>query len=341
MTSTDTSLVKNEKIRRNPLIAKFFSIRELGPFVLLVILGIIFANVGPAFLSPMNIGNMLAFIPELGIMALGMTMLLTAGEFDLSLGAVFGFCPVFLFILYNQKIMPFEAAFIVSLLAATLIGLANGYFVTKVGITSLITTIGMQMMVRGAALFISNGYFQATWHAESWIKSVVVGQIWQAGDFKLLASLFWFVGLAALFYYIQNHTRFGNWSRATGGNAKSARARGVNTDRTKIILFVICSLLAGFAGIMDSLRIQSAYPLSGTGYELEIMAMVVIGGTSLYGGRGTIIGTIIGVFLLRMIQNGIIIIGVPGLAYNIFVGAIIVLMMSVYAVIEKRQIGEG
>jgi simple sugar transport system permease protein len=244
-------------------------------------------------------------------------------------------------VLYNQHIMSFEAAFAVSLIMAALIGLVNGLLVTKLRISSLITTIGMMLIVRGGALYITNGFPQATWKTESWIKEAVVGTVAQSGDFTLLASLVWYVALAILLHFVLKNTRFGNWVLATGGNDKAARARGVNTDRVKVILFVLCALLSGFAGAMDSLRIESAYPISGTGYELEIIAMVVIGGTLLLGGRGTIIGTVIGVFLLRTIRNGIIVVGVPGLAYNIFVGLIIVIMMAVHSLIERAQVGES
>jgi len=107
----------------------------------------------------------------------------------------------------------------------------------------------------------------------------------------------------------------------------------------KISLFMATSFLAGFAGIIDSIRIASAYPISGTGYELEVIAMTVVGGTSLFGGYGRVLGTVIGVTLLRSIRNGIVVVGVPGLAYNIFVGVIILAMMAVHALIEKRTTG--
>jgi simple sugar transport system permease protein len=321
----------------NRSFARLSTYRELGPFGLLIILSIAFYFANPAFLSTMNVSNMLSYVPELGIIALGMTLLLTAGEFDLSVGATFGFCPVLMFILYNQHVMPFEVAFAVSLVAAILIGLANGLFVAKVRLSSFITTIGMALIVRGAALYISNGFPQATWKTETWIKTALVGTVAEIGAFILLSSLFWYVGLAIVMHFVLNNFRFGNWTLATGGNARAARARGVNTGRVKIILFVVCAFLAGLAGIMDSLRIESAYPIAGTGYELEVIAMVVIGGTSLYGGRGTVIGTVIGVFLLRVIRNGIVVVGVPGLAYNIFVGMIIILMMTLHSFYGRRQ----
>ena len=135
-------------------------------------------------------------------------------------------------------------------------------------------------------------------------------------------------------------TRFGNWVFATGGNIRAARARGINTDRLKIILFVVSALAASFSGLIDAFRISSVFPIAGQGYELEVIAMVVIGGTSLSGGSGTLIGTLIGAMLLRVMRNGIIVMGVPGMAYNIFVGGIILAMMGIHSVIERKAGGE-
>ena len=111
----------------------------------------------------------------------------------------------------------------------------------------------------------------------------------------------------------------------------------MNVKRTKVRLFMLSSVLSGFAGIISSIRTSAANPNSGTGYELEVIAMVVIGGTALSGGRGTIIGTVIGIFILRLMRNGIVMIGVPGLAYNIFIGAIILGMMALHSWLERRH----
>ena len=119
--------------------------------------------------------------------------------------------------------------------------------------------------------------------------------------------------------------------------ASAARARGVNVGRTKIVLFMLSAVMAAFAGIISSIRTSAANPNSGTGYELEVIAMVVIGGTALTGGRGTIIGTVLGIFILRVMRNGIVLIGVPGLAYNIFIGAIILGMMALHSWLERRH----
>ena len=147
--------------------------------------------------------------------------------------------------------------------------------------------------------------------------------------------------MAILFGYVLSQTRMGNWIQASGGNADAARARGIKVERTKIILFVLTAVVSAFAGIISSIRTLSANPNSGTGYELEIIAMVVIGGTALNGGRGTIIGTVLGVLILRVMRNGIVMVGVPGLAYNIFIGAIIMTMVALHAFLERRRRSEA
>jgi len=111
----------------------------------------------------------------------------------------------------------------------------------------------------------------------------------------------------------------------------------VRVGRTKIALFVLSSMMAALAGVISSIRTSSANPNSGTGYELEVIAMVVIGGTALSGGRGTILGTVLGIFILRVMRNGIVLIGVPGLAYNIFIGAIILGMMALHSWLDRRH----
>jgi simple sugar transport system permease protein len=136
---------------------------------------------------------------------------------------------------------------------------------------------------------------------------------------------------------VLTQTKTGNWIQASGGNPEAARARGVQVSRTKIILFVAAAIISAYAGIASSIRVSAANPNSGTGYELEVIAMVVIGGTMLSGGRGTIIGTVIGVLILRVMRNGIVLIGVPGLAYNIFIGAIILGMMALHSWLERRH----
>jgi simple sugar transport system permease protein len=324
-------------IPRRPLAQRLIAMPEFGPFVLLVLELAVFWSINHDFLSWQNISNVLAFTVELGLIALAMTLLMTSGEFDLSVGSVFGFSPVLMWTLFNAGVTSLEAGFFVALLVAALIGLINGWFVTKLRIPSFLVTLGMLLVVRGTALFITNGFPQRTWDAGgSWLPSVLVGEV-QIGSFRLYISLLWFIAAALLLGYVLTQTRVGNWIQASGGNPGAARARGVNVDRTKIALFMVSAAMSAFAGVISSIRTSAANPNSGTGYELEVIAMVVIGGTALSGGRGTIIGTVLGILILRIMRNGIVLIGVPGLAYNIFIGAIILGMMALHSWLERRH----
>lgn len=310
---------------------------ELGPIVLLVLMLAVFTAINPDFLSPLNISNTLSFTVELGLIALAMTLLMTAGEFDLSVGSLFGFSPVLMWTLYNAGATGLTTAFLIALITAAAIGLFNGLFVTRLRIPSFLVTLGMLLVVRGTALFITNGFPQRTWNAGGTLLADTLVGDFHIGPFRIYASLFWFIGAALLLGYVLNRTKYGNWIQASGGNATAARARGVNVDGTKVALFVLCSVMAAFAGVISSIRTSAANPNSGTGYELEVIAMVVIGGTVLTGGRGTILGTVIGVLILRVMRNGIVLIGVPGLAYNIFIGAIILGMMALHSWLERRH----
>ncbi len=239
--------------------------------------------------------------------------------------------------LFNAEFLSFGMSFLVAMLTAMAIGLFTGLFVTRLKIPSFLVTLGMLLVVRGTALYITNGFPQRTWSAEgTWLATILVGDFY-VGPFRIYASLFWFIAVAIVLGYVLTRTKTGNWIQASGGNPQAARARGVKVERTKIALFVLTATLAAFAGMISSIRTASANPNSGTGYELEVIAMVVIGGTVLTGGRGTILGTVIGTLILRVMRNGIVLIGVPGLAYNIFVGAIILGMMALHSWLERRH----
>lgn len=309
---------------------------EFGPFVLLVLGMVAFTLRSPTFLSLGNISNFLAFTPELGMIALGMTLLMISGEFDLSVGSVFGFAPIVMWTLYNAQITSLEIGFLIAIAIAVVIGFANGWLVTRLKIPSFLVTLGMLLVVRGTALYITSGFPQRTWTANSLLTTILVGEF-SVGRLRIHTSLLWFILFAVILGYILTQTKAGNWIQASGGNPEAARARGVHVARTKVLLFILTAVMSAYAGITSSIRVSAANPNSGTQYELEVIAMVVIGGTALSGGRGTIIGTVIGVLILRIMQNGIIMIGVPGLAYNIFIGAIILIMMALHSWLERRH----
>jgi simple sugar transport system permease protein len=318
------------------LLERLIAKPELGPFVLLVLELAVFTAINPDFLSPLNVSNALTFTVELGLIALAMTLLMTSGEFDLSVGSVFGFSAVLMWTLFNTGAVPMWGAFVAAIAMALFIGWVNGVFVTRLSIPSFLVTLGMLLVVRGTALYTTQGFPQNTWRADNeWLAQVLVGEF-SIGGVRLYMSMFWFLLAVIVTHYVLTQTKTGNWIQASGGNANAARARGVPVDRVKILLFMFSSAMAAFAGIISSIRTQAANPNSGTGYELEVIAMVVIGGTVLTGGRGTIIGTVLGIFILRFMRNGIVLVGVPGLAYNIFIGGIILAMMVLHNRIERR-----
>ena len=307
---------------------------EVASLIILVLVLAVFAVADANFLSPLNISNMMAFLPELGIIALGMTLLLTAGEFDLSVGAVFALAPVVVMLLVQNGEMGIGMALLAGLLLCVAIGAINGLIVTKIGISSFLVTLSMLLIVRGAALYITQGFPLKSWDQPGFFVSLLAGSFY-VGPFRLYTSLWWFIGLIALSVYILRYAKLGNWISAIGSNRNAAVARGVPADAVKIWLFVMTSVLAGLAGMISAFRISAASPVAGTGYELEVIAMVVVGGTALTGGRGTILGTVVGALMLRAIRNGIVLVGVPGLAYNIFVGAIILVMLILHALLQK------
>jgi simple sugar transport system permease protein len=309
---------------------------QFASLAILVIVLAAFSAVNPNFLSPLNISNMMAFLPELGIMALAMTLLLTAGEFDLSVGAVFALGPVIVMLLAQSADVDIGVALLIGLLVCIAIGAVNGIIVTKIGISSFLVTLSMLLIVRGAALYITQGFPLKSWNQPGFFVTLLAGSF-DLGPFKLYTSLWWFIALTLLCAYVLNYAKVGNWISAIGSNRSAAIARGVPADAVKIWLFIFTSVLAGLAGMISAFRISAASPVAGTGYELEVIAMVVVGGTALTGGRGTILGTVVGAFMLRAIRNGIVLVGVPGLAFNIFVGAIILVMLVLHALIRKRS----
>jgi len=337
MTDNNTSAAAAPRARGGDFLRRLSATPELGPMILLVVMLVVFTSINPAFLSLNNISNALTFTVELGLIALGMTLLMTSGEFDLSVGSVFGFTAVVMWTLINSGAMGMPAAFLCAIVVAVAVGAINGFFVTRLKIPSFLVTLGMLLVVRGSALWLTSGFPQRTWDADDlWLAEVLVGDF-RIGGMRIYMSLIWFVLVALTLHYVLTRTRYGNWIQATGGNPAAARNRGVPTRGVKMALFMLTSALAGLAGIISSIRVSAANPNSGTTYELEVIAMVVIGGTALMGGRGTILGTVLGVLILRLMRNGIVLIGVPGLAYNIFIGAIILGMMALHSALERRH----
>ena len=209
----------------------------------------------PAFLSLGNVSNFLAFTPELGMIALGMTLLMISGEFDLSVGSVFGFAPIVMWTLYNAQITSLEIGFLIAIAIAVVIGFANGWLVTRLKIPSFLVTLGMLLVVRGTALYITSGFPQRTWTANSLLTTILVGEF-SVGRLCIHTSLLWFILFAVILGYVLTQTKAGNWIQASGGNPEAARARGVHVARTKVLLFILTAVISAYAGITSSIRVS-------------------------------------------------------------------------------------
>src|SRR5215212_9837178 len=211
---------------------------------ILVIVLVAFSLANPNFLSPLNISNMMAFLPELGIMALAMTLLLTAGEFDLSVGAVFALGPVLVMLLVQNGEVGIGMALLIGLGLCIVIGAINGLIVTKIGISSFLVTLSMLLVVRGAALYITQGFPLKSWDQPGFFVTLLAGSF-NVGSFRFYTSLWWFIGLSLLAIYVLRYAKLGNWISAIGSNRNAAVARGMPADAVKVWLFIATSVLAG------------------------------------------------------------------------------------------------
>lgn len=313
-------------------IVVLFQRKEISVATILVGTITFFYSIQPVFLSPSNVDVLLRITPELGIVALGITLLMIGGEFDLSVGSVFGFIPMFTILLIENGVHPI-LAIVSGLLLAAAVGLVHGVVTVKTGIPSFITTLGGLLIWRGVSLAVTGGLPKYMTMPEE-IAFLFTGKIAPFTHMQMV----WFFALAGFFYYILERTKFGNWIYATGGKKEVARAMGVNTDHVKIILFILSSLMAGLGGIIQSMRLGQALPNQGDGLEFDAIAVAVIGGTSLFGGSGTLIGTVIAEYLSRIIENGLIIIRAPSYYFRLYIGLVIIIAVTVNVYILRRSI---
>ncbi len=306
---------------------------ELAALLLLVILiGIFQVTSNGYFLSYTNMRGLLGFLPEMALVAVGVTLLMICGEFDLSVGSVFALMPMTMAVLMVAG-WGFLPAVAVGLLVCAAIGFINGFLTIKFGIPSFITTLGMLFMARSMTVVISGG-FPPRLQMDNIPEQLFIAFV---GPSDLLrASFLWFVCFAVFIAFLLGKTNFGNWVRATGGFLPAAQAMGIPTARVKIACFMICSLLAGFAGMIQVLRLGSPLPSIGEGLELQAVAAAVIGGASLFGGIGSILGGVIGATLIRVIDNGMVLSQVDSNWFKFAVGALTILAVVANAWLRKR-----
>ena len=293
--------------------------REASILLACVLLAIYFQSTNSTFLSLSNIKNLIDFTATTAIIAAGEVMVLVCGELDLSVGMVYALVPFVMHFLIADG-FPAGAAMILALAAAGMIGLVNGAITTFLSVPAFVTTLGTMFLINGLTLTISGG-FPVEPQAGAVFTAAFGGSPW--------ARLGWALAIAIVLQLVLNRTRFGLHTIATGGNLVAASEVGIKVTSIKIRNFVLCSVLGGFAGVIDAFRIGSIDPLAG-GSQIMFMAIAsaVIGGTLLTGGSGTVIGALIGALALGILQDGFTLNGVSAFTFDMILGAAILLTMA-------------
>jgi simple sugar transport system permease protein len=309
----------NSGVPMKRLIKIYLQKPELAGIVLLLALIVLFGLLAPSFLTVDNWRGIFGLLPEIGLVVIGVTILMIAGEFDLSVGSVFALMPMVVSVLL-VKGWAFLPSFGCGLLVAALVGMLNGLITLRFSIPSFITTLGMMYATRSLTVVISGGFPPLLPEGlPLWLWTSYIGT---GGLFRV--SFLWFIGIAALATPMLSHTNFGSWIRATGGFLPAAETRGIHTKTVKLICFILCSVLAGIAGVIQVLRLYSPLPSLGEGLELEALAAAVIGGTALSGGVGTILGGVVGAVLILVIDNGMVVVGVDANWFKFAIGVLTV-----------------
>ena len=291
-------------------------LHRFGLLLVILFVGVALSLLTDTFLSVANFTNVARQISINGILAVGVTFVLLTAGVDLSLGSVVALsgvaCATFAHPGDHSVFVPIA----VGLITGAACGLVNGVLVTRGGVAPFIVTLGMMTIARGLALIFSGGRPVADMSNE--LTAL-------AGDFiGIPIPVLCFAGVAAAAWFFLRNFRLGRHIYAVGGNENAARAAGVPVEKVKLFAYGLCGLLTGLAGVVLAARITTGQPNAGQAYELDAIAAVVIGGTSLAGGVGTITGTLLGVLLIGVINNGLDLMGVSSYYQAVIKGVIIV-----------------
>lgn len=312
------------------VLGRLFSLSGVtGPLVGLVLLCVFLSFATDTFLSVRNLLNILDQITVLGIMAVGMTFVILIGGIDLAVGSVLALAMMVMGYLSNDMGLPLQLAIVVALVVAAGSGAVSGLLVTAFGVPAFIATLAMMSVARGLANMITDG--QQIVGFPGWFNLMAI--IRYGGFLTLTVALMLVV--FALGWAFLRYTSAGRSLYAIGGNAEVARLAGINVKLATIGVYVVSGLLAGLAGIVLAARLDSVQPSSGFTYELDTIAAVVIGGTSLSGGTGGIPGTIIGVLIIGVLRNGLNLLGVSPFTQQVVIGVVIALAVAAEALKKK------
>jgi simple sugar transport system permease protein len=313
---------------------------QLGILGVFLLLWIIFIVAAPnVFLNKQIYYALMSTIPYFAIMAIPLTIVVIAKEIDLSFTSVMAMGMVAFSFIYNETAflgnvnIRVGLGIIAALAAGTIIGWINGFIIVKFGIPSLVVTLGTQFLWAGAVLVLTSGAnFSLTYVTDTIFYPLFVGKI---GGY-LPMQMVWLIIITILGWILLNRHRFGAHVYLTGDNINSAELMGVNTGRTRIRAFMLIGIISAFSGLLYSFYVAYFWPSLGSGYLLSTLASVFLGGTSVFGGVGTILGTFLGAFIIGSIEVATVAVGLTGFWTQLIYGLIIVLSMIMHTYLRKR-----
>ena len=309
---------------------------EISIIVIAIILYFIYLFGAPtAFSRFANYRAFMQSMPFFGIIAISATFVITLGEIDLSFPSIVGITSLTFGMVLTGTEGNFFLAFLASMSLGMFAGLINGLLVTKIGIPSIVATIGTLFFWRGLVNVVAQGsgiaivdVAEYTWHHTLFV-SKVFGSI--------PAQFIWFLVLTLMMQWIYRYHKFGNHIHFVGDNKASAQMMGINVDNVKIIAFVQLGFFSAFAGMFTMYDMLYFWPTHGSGLMLTTLAAVFVGGTSVFGGKGTIIGSFIGVLIIGSLESGIIALGLSGFYVKFIYGLMITLSVTIYALIQRKK----
>jgi inositol transport system permease protein len=356
MATTQSALTGAPEEAKRGGAARF--IGQFAPLIFLVVLIIIFSIATEArFLNPLNIFNVLRQVSITGMIAIGMTFVILTGGIDLSVGSLLALAGMGAAIAFkgtNQNTLSLETsdavglgvggALLVAMLIGTLGGFIQGFTITRFGIPAFIVTLGGLTIWRGLTLILSNGGpisgFTPDYRyvGNGLIELPFLTEITQSRvAIGIPIPVIIFLAFALLAHIILRYTRYGRHVYAVGGNPEAARLSGLNVKRITLSVYMIVGFFAGLGGFVLSARLNSSEAVAGIGSELDVIAAVVIGGTSLFGGEGNVLGTVIGALLIGVLVNGLVMLNVSSYVQQIIIGLIIILAVAFDRYVKSRR----
>jgi len=309
-----------EASKPQDLLRRFRQSREMGLLLVLILIGIILSFSTPVFFTSENLLNIFKQVTLVTIVACGQTFVLTSGGIDLSVGSVLGLSSIIMS-WFLSKGAPTPAAFLICLLFGTGVGFLNGFLITRLSLPPFIITLGMQSIARGFVLVITKGY-------PIMVNNPLVIALGQ-GNLGIFPIMVFFLPIIIILtHWVYNYTILGNRVKAIGGNETAARLSGINIRREKVLTYALCGLLCGLVGLIITGRLNSGNPNAGNNFDMDSIAAVIVGGTALAGGSGTILGTVLGALLMGIIRNGLVLLSVNMYWQTVAIGVIIILVCA-------------